>query len=74
MGRASLAAGLERRKSLLLALFATLVLLMFVLVAYEQAQAQVPQHRAALERLVRAQTGLNIRFGELALRWGWYGP
>lgn len=74
MGRASLAAGLERHKSLLLALLATLVLLMFVLVAYEQARAQVPQHRAALERLVRAQTGLNIRFGELALHWGWYGP
>ncbi|MBV8741627.1 MAG: hypothetical protein JOZ12_07555, partial [Sinobacteraceae bacterium] len=74
MGGASLAAWLERRKSLLLALLASLVLLMFVLVAYEQAQARVPQHRAALERLVRAQTGLNIRFGELALHWGWYGP
>ena len=45
-----------------------------VLLAYELALARVPQHRAALERLVRAQTGLDIRFDELGLRWGWYGP
>ena len=74
MGRASLAAGPERRKRLLLALLAPLALLMFVLVAYELALARVPQHRAALERLVRAQTGLDVRFSELGLRWGWYGP
>jgi uncharacterized protein YhdP len=45
-----------------------------VLLAYELAVARVPQHRAALERLVRAQTGLDIRFDEMGLRWGWYGP
>jgi uncharacterized protein YhdP len=45
-----------------------------VLLAYELAVARVPEHRAALERLVRAQTGLDIRFDELGLRWGWYGP
>lgn len=45
-----------------------------ILLAYELAVARVPQHRAALERLVRAQTGLDIRFDELGLRWGWYGP
>jgi uncharacterized protein YhdP len=45
-----------------------------VLLAYELAVARVPQHRAALERLVRAQTGLDIHFDELGLRWGWYGP
>ncbi len=45
-----------------------------VLLAYELAVARVPQHRAALERLVRAQTGLDVRFDELGLRWGWYGP
>src|SRR6201996_1466707 len=42
--------------------------------AYELALAQVPEHRAALERLVRVETGLDVRFGELGLRWGWYGP
>jgi uncharacterized protein YhdP len=46
----------------------------FVLFAYELALAQVPEHRAALERLVRAETGLDVRFSELGLRWGWYGP
>ncbi|HEY5102319.1 MAG TPA: DUF3971 domain-containing protein [Steroidobacteraceae bacterium] len=46
----------------------------FMLFAYELRAARVPQHRAALEALVRAQTGLNLRFDELALRWGWYGP
>jgi uncharacterized protein YhdP len=45
-----------------------------VVLAYEFAVARVPQNRAALERLVRAQTGLDIRFDELGLRWGWYGP
>jgi len=45
-----------------------------VVFAYELALARVPQHRAALERLVRAQTGLDVRFSELGLRWGWYGP
>ena len=45
-----------------------------ILFAYELALARVPQHRAALERLVRAQTGLDVRFTELGLRWGWYGP
>jgi uncharacterized protein YhdP len=42
--------------------------------AYELALARVPQHRAALERLVRAQTGLDVRFNELGVRLGWYGP
>ena len=36
--------------------------------------ARVPQHRAALERQVRAQTGLDVRFNELGVRLGWYGP
>jgi uncharacterized protein YhdP len=45
-----------------------------IFLAYETAVARVPQHRAALERLVRAQTGLDVHFGELDLRWGWYGP
>jgi uncharacterized protein YhdP len=44
------------------------------LVAYEVAAARVPQHRAALEELIRRQTGLEIRFTGLAVRWGWYGP
>ena len=43
-------------------------------IAYELALARVPKHRAAMENLVRAQTGLDIRFNELSLRWGWYGP
>ncbi len=53
---------------------AAVIFLGSLLLAYELAIARVPQHRAALERLVRAQTGLDIRFDELGLRWGWYGP
>jgi len=45
-----------------------------VALTYELALARVPQHRARLERLVRAHTGLDVRFNELNLRWGWYGP
>ncbi|MGH8306353.1 MAG: hypothetical protein ACRETG_12170, partial [Steroidobacteraceae bacterium] len=44
------------------------------LFAYALARARVPQHRAALEDLVRVETGLDVRFSELGLRWGWYGP
>src|SRR5271169_1191331 len=44
------------------------------LLTYQLALASIPQHRAALERLVRARTGLAVRFNELGLRWGWYGP
>jgi uncharacterized protein YhdP len=42
--------------------------------SYQLALARVPQHRATLERLVRARTGLDVRFNELGVRWGWYGP
>src|SRR6185312_8930996 len=52
----------------LLSLAATL------LITYELALARMPEHRAALERLVRAHTGLDVRFNELGFRWGWYGP
>jgi uncharacterized protein YhdP len=45
-----------------------------LVVTYELALARMPEHRAALERLVRAQTGLDVRFNELGFRWGWYGP
>src|SRR5204862_476256 len=45
-----------------------------VLIAWELAAARVPQHRAALEELIRQQTGLNVSFSELSVRWGWYGP
>src|SRR5262249_29672361 len=34
----------------------------------------MPQHRAALEELIRHETGLEVRFAELSLRWGWHGP
>src|SRR4030088_816603 len=45
-----------------------------VLIARELAARLVPQHRAALEELIRQQTGLNVSFSELSVRWGWYGP
>lgn len=44
------------------------------LFSYALAAASVPEHRATLENLVRAETGLDVRFTELRLRWGWYGP
>src|SRR5690349_13286293 len=55
--------------SVVVASFATAMM-----VAYEMAVARVPRQRAAFESLVRAQTGLDVRFNELAFRWGWYGP
>jgi uncharacterized protein YhdP len=46
----------------------------FMILAFQLTAARVPEHRAALERLVRKETGLDLRFEELGLRWGWYGP
>jgi uncharacterized protein YhdP len=50
------------------------ILAAVVLIACELAAARVPQHRAALEELIRQQTGLNVSFSELSVGWGWYGP
>jgi uncharacterized protein YhdP len=58
----------------LFALGGSLALLTLLLIAYGLATARVPQHRAALEDLIRHQTGLEVRFNSLAVRWGWYGP
>src|SRR5689334_12145966 len=67
---------LRRRaiKTAILSSAAILAVIGTLVVAYELALARVPEHRAALERLIRAQTGLDVRFNELGLRWGWYGP
>jgi uncharacterized protein YhdP len=51
-----------------------LTLLIMMWLVYELAAERLPRHRAALERLVREQTHLDLRFAELQLRWGWYGP
>ena len=45
-----------------------------LVIAWELAAARVPQQRAALEELIREQTGLDVTFRELSVRWGWYGP
>jgi uncharacterized protein YhdP len=58
----------------LLTLAGALVLAALALFGYALAAARVPQHRATLENLVHAETGLDVRFRELRLRWGWYGP
>jgi uncharacterized protein YhdP len=58
----------------LLAIAGVALLATVVLFAYALAAARVPQHRATLENLVHAETGLDVRFSELRLRWGWYGP
>ena len=68
---------LLRRRSFRAAVLAAAAILAItgtLVIAYELALARVPEHRAALERLVRSQTGLDVRFNELGLRWGWYGP
>ena len=58
----------------LLALGGAVILLAALLLAYELASVRVPQHRAALEDLIQHETGLDVRFRELSVRWGWYGP
>jgi len=63
-----------RLRAALIVLGSALLFGVLVWVAYELAAARVPQHRAALEELIRHETGLEVSFSELSLRWGWYGP
>jgi len=61
-------------RAALVALGAALVLCVVVVLAWQLAAARVPQQRAALEELIRHETGLEVGFSELSVRWGWHGP
>ena len=50
------------------------LLVALAVIARELIAARVPQHRAALEELIRHETGLEVSFSQLSVRWGWYGP
>jgi uncharacterized protein YhdP len=58
----------------LITLAAASLLATVALFTYALTAASVPESRATLENLVHAETGLDVRFTELRLRWGWYGP
>jgi len=58
----------------LIGLSSAAALFSVVVLAYQLALARVPEHRATLERLLQSQTGLDVRFSQLGVRWGWYGP
>jgi uncharacterized protein YhdP len=76
-GPASPAAARARRPEwrwLAVGLGCAFSLVAVVWLVYELAVARLPEHRAALENLVREETQLDLRFSELRLRWGWYGP
>ncbi|HYM27527.1 MAG TPA: DUF3971 domain-containing protein, partial [Steroidobacteraceae bacterium] len=73
-GEGLLRAHAARLRLALLTGGSALVLLAIALIAGELAALRVPQHRAALENLIRHETGLDVRFRELTVRWGWYGP
>jgi uncharacterized protein YhdP len=76
-GPASPAAARARRpqwRAAAVVLGCALSLVTVVWLAYELAVARLPEHRAALEALVRNETHLDVRFSRLRLRWGWYGP
>jgi uncharacterized protein YhdP len=73
------AVGAGRQRSARLRLASALLVGLFILAALvvigrELIAARVPEHRAALEELIRHETGLEIAFGRLSVRWGWYGP
>ena len=70
--------GATRARTLVRVMLITLagasLLATVILFTYALAAARVPEQRASLETLVHAETGLDLRFSELRLRWGWYGP
>lgn len=43
-------------------------------VAWGTALSRLPAQRASIERLLRQQTGLDVRYGQLRVRLGFYGP
>jgi len=53
---------------------ALLALLALGVLTYPLAALRVPEQRARLEDLLRHETGLEVRFSRLTLRWGWLGP
>ncbi len=61
------------RNATLLAVIAATALLALV-TTWTAALARVPQQRAAVERLLRAQSGLDVTYGRLVVRLGFYGP
>ena len=73
-GGSATRAALTQVRFALLGCGGALFLVALLLVSYELAAARVPQQRAALEELIRHQTGLDVSFNTLLLRWGWYGP
>ncbi|MBV9696521.1 MAG: hypothetical protein JO005_06285, partial [Gammaproteobacteria bacterium] len=50
------------------------VLAGLLLLGAQLITARIPQQRAALEQLLREQTGLTVSFETLTVHWGWYGP
>jgi uncharacterized protein YhdP len=74
-GRPAARQALWRRARLAaLGLVFCLALALTAAAGYTLAKERIPEHRAMLTRLVRSYTGLPVRFRELGLRWGWYGP
>jgi len=63
-------AGARRRLAASL-LGAALLVAALLFLARELIAARVPEHRAALEALIREQTGLEVTFSQLTVRWGW---
>ena len=61
-------------RRLLLGVLGAALLAAGMLLTYQIALARVPHHRAAIERVLRAYSGLDLRFASLEFRWGWYGP
>ncbi|HEY2808819.1 MAG TPA: AsmA-like C-terminal region-containing protein [Steroidobacteraceae bacterium] len=59
---------------LALGLGGSALLVVVALLGYALIAARIPQHRAALEQLIRHETGLEVSFSGLSVRWGWYGP
>jgi len=64
----------RRRRLAAAVLGGALGVLALLILGRELIAARVPQHRAALEELVRHETGLEVSFSRLSVRWGWYGP
>ena len=63
-----------RLRTLVVAASSLLLLGAVVAGAAALTAARVPQQQAALEELIRRETGLDVSFRELTVRWGWYGP
>ncbi|MBS0365134.1 MAG: hypothetical protein JSR67_04830 [Proteobacteria bacterium] len=65
---------LAGRRTVLSAVAGVLALVAMLALTAALVVARIPERQAALQELIRRETGLDLSFRRLSVAWGWYGP